>query len=341
MSTSPTTRERTTSDEPDGAGPSPSRIVLVILGLSAALSVVLVAFAWPNVASEPRQIPVVVSGPAEVTETLEARMEEALGEDAVDLTEVADLREAEAAVLEREAYGALVLGPEGGEMVIASAASPVVAQGLQQIAAAVPPEMGGPLAVRDLVALPERDARGMGLPSAVLPLLLAGYASGVVAALHLRGRVAVQLAAIAGVAAISGLSFAGIMQGWFESLGGNYWANSGVLALGIAAVGVTVAGLYRLWGLKGSIGMVVAMVLLGNPLSGAMSAPEMLPAGWGAFGQLLPPGALVSALRSVAFFDGAGSVQPWIVLSAWVAAGLLLILFAPSREPEASSRQQM
>jgi hypothetical protein len=66
------------------------------------------------------------------------------------------------------------------------------------------------------------------------------------------------------------------------------------------------------------------MMLLGNPLSGLTSAPEMLPSGWGALGQLLPPGAAGTALRSVSFFDGAGAGQSFVVLSCWLVAGLAL-----------------
>jgi hypothetical protein len=61
-----------------------------------------------------------------------------------------------------------------------------------------------------------------------------------------------------------------------------------------------------------------------QPAFGLASAPEMLPSGWGAPGQLLPPGAAGTALRSVAFFDGAGAGRPLLVLSCWFVGGLLL-----------------
>jgi hypothetical protein len=67
------------------------------------------------------------------------------------------------------------------------------------------------------------------------------------------------------------------------------------------------------------------VVLLGNPLSGLASAPELLPSGWGTLGQLLPPGATGTLLRSVSWFDGAGAGTPLLVLSTWCLAGLLLI----------------
>jgi hypothetical protein len=75
----------------------------------------------------------------------------------------------------------------------------------------------------------------------------------------------------------------------------------------------------------GGIGLaVLAVFLLGNPLSGLTSAPELLPQPWGAVGQFLPPGAGGSLLRSVAFFDGAGAAVPAWVLAAWAGVALLL-----------------
>jgi len=55
------------------------------------------------------------------------------------------------------------------------------------------------------------------------------------------------------------------------------------------------------------------------------SAPEMLPAGWGAFGQFLPPGAAGQALRSAAYFDGAAAGGHLLVLGAWAVLGALLV----------------
>jgi hypothetical protein len=94
-----------------------------------------------------------------------------------------------------------------------------------------------------------------------------------------------------------------------------------LLALAMAAA---VAGLGTLLGAGGIVLAVLVVFLLGNPLSGLTSAPELLPQPWGAVGQLLPPGAGGTLLRSVAFFDGAGAATPAWVLGAWAAGGLLL-----------------
>lgn len=84
--------------------------------------------------------------------------------------------------------------------------------------------------------------------------------------------------------------------------------------------------MHGLLGLPGLGLTALVMVVLGNPLSGGSSAPQMLPAGWGAFGQWLPPGAGITALRGVAFFDGAGSGMAFAVLGGWLLLGLVLTL---------------
>lgn len=301
------------------------RVLGLALGVAVLLGLVITAFAWPNVNSAPRGIPVGVVAPPQVAGQLGDRLAAAAGEDAFEISVLADQDAAEQAIRDREVYGAILLGPDGGRMLTATAASPAVASALGQLAANVPAEAGGPLQVTDVVPLPDDDPRGVGLGSAVLPIVIGGIASGALSCLQIVGR-GRRLATVLAVAVGGGLVLTLVMQTWFSALAGSFWANAGVLALGICAIGTTIVGLHRFLG-TAAIGLVAAvMVLLGNPLSGAMSAPEMLPAGWGALGQVLPPGATATALRSVGWFDGAGSTGAFIVLGCWIAAGLLLTL---------------
>ncbi|MGH3316348.1 MAG: hypothetical protein ACRDO0_09420, partial [Nocardioidaceae bacterium] len=223
---------------------------------------------------------------------------------------------------DREVYGALVVGPAGVEMLTASAASPVVAQMLGQVAGRLDPAAGPPT-VTDVVPLPADDPRGAGLAAGSLPLVLGGIAAAAVLTLRVQGT-GRRLVGALGFAVAGGLAITGILQFWLGSLDGSYWTNSAVVALAIGATATFVLALERLFGFVGlGLGAAV-MMLLGNPLSGIASAPELLPAGWGTFGQLLPPGAAGTALRSVAFFDGAGAATPLLVLGCWLAGGLVL-----------------
>lgn len=298
--------------------------------VAVLLTVLVAAFAWPALNAAPHGVDLAVVAPAPVAEQIEAQLASGAGEDAFDVTVLPDRAAAEQAIRDREVYGALVVGPEGGEALVASAASPAVAQVLTQLAAGIPEAAGGPLPVTDVVPLPQEDPRGVGLAVGLLPLIVGGLALGVLTLLRVTGRWARPTVLVVG-ALVAGFVTVGLLQGWLGALDGNYWTTSLVAALTILAIGATVAGLHSLLGMAGvGLGALV-MVVLGNPLSGVSSAPELLPAGWGALGQWLPPGAGATAMRSVAFFDGAGSGMALLVLAGWALLGLVLGLLPERR----------
>jgi hypothetical protein len=313
--------------EPSSPAPVPTpwpRIAAVVGLLTAALCVLIIAFAWPAARSEPRDVPLVVAGPEPAAAQVEARLEQADG-DAFDVTHVADWDAAVAAIEDRDAYGAIVVDADGTEVLTASAASAVLAQGLEQLASSMASEAAGPNAPRvtDVVPAPADDPRGAGLAAGALPLVIGGLAGGAGMAVTVVG-VWRQFAGAFALGVTGGLAMAAIWQFWLGSLEGPYLGNAGVIGLALVASASAVIGLHALIGRPGiGIGAAV-LVLLGNPLSGLTTAPEMLPTGWGELGQLLPVGAAGSLLRSVAFFDGAEAMTPLIVLLGWVTAGFVL-----------------
>lgn len=110
------------------------------IGIGAALSLVVglivLAFAWPSVTAEPKDLPIAVAGPDESVALVESRVAES-SEGAVALERVDDREAAIAAIERRDAYGAIVLGEtptDAPEVLVASAAGPAVAQMLQGVA---------------------------------------------------------------------------------------------------------------------------------------------------------------------------------------------------------------
>jgi len=320
-------------------GHSTGHIVGAVVGLTTLLSVLLLAFAWPSSQLEPRHLPVAVAAPPEVAAQVEAGLAGAVGEEAVDVTAVATRADAVSAIEDREVYGAIVATPQGPEVLTASAGSPAVAQLLGQVGSALAAGSGAPPTVTDVAPLPEDDPRGAVFGAGSFPLVIGGIAVGAVVSLRLAGR-ASRVAATAGVTLLAGPVLVAILQYWFGALDGSYLANAGVVSLGLGAIAFTLVGLHHLFGPAG-LGLGAATVLLlGNPLSGIASAPELLPDGWSLLGQLLPPGATGTALRSTAFFDGAGASTPLLVLAGWLAAGLLLaVLPSPRRAAQPASRR--
>ena len=178
--------------------------------------------------------------------------------------------------------------------------------------------------VVDVVPADPDDPRGAALSASLLPLVLAGVAAGVLIGSARRPGLG-QAVALVVATALAGLAAVGIAQGWLGVIGGDWPTNAGVVGLTLLAIAAAVAGLRALLGNAG-LGLAgLLMVLLGNPLSGVSSAPELLPQPFGFIGQLLPPGAGGTLLRSTAFFDGSAATMPLTVLTAWAVLGLAAV----------------
>src|SRR6266508_2040173 len=297
-------------------------VVAVVALLTTVLTVLLIAFAWPAARSKARDVPIGIAGPAAAVAPVSTALKQ---NDAFELHVYGDRAAAVTAIEDREVYGAIVAGPAGPEMLTASAGSPAIAQILTQLAARLTADQPGakPATVTDVVPLPADDPRGAGLAAGSLPLVLGG----ILGAVLLSQLVAAGWRRIAGAfayAVAGGLALAAVQLYWIGALEGNYWADAGVISLAIGAGTITILGLEWLLGAAGFGLGAATMMLLGNPLSGVTTAPEMLPDGWSTLGRLLPPGASASMLRSVAFFDRAAITRPALVLSAWLVFGLLL-----------------
>lgn len=291
------------------------------VGMSALLALVVAAavaaFAWPSARLEPRGLPLGVVGVAP------ERLAAPAG--AFEVRRYPDEAAARAAIGDREIYGALVASRRGTALLTASAAGPAVAQLLEATFA--------PYASRviDVVPADPDDPRGIAFTSVVLPLTLVGVVAGFLAAVLLppagRATALVAWAIVAGVVAV------GVVQGWLGVIRGDWWLNATAVALVVLAIASLVAGTVSLLGHRGLALAAAVLVLCGNPWSAVSSAPELLP-GWVALtGQLLPPGAGGTLIRSTAFFDGNGFEGPGVVLLVWGALGFAGIAAATLRDP--------
>ncbi|MEU5161152.1 ABC transporter permease [Streptomyces sp. NPDC020875] len=301
------------------------RSAAVLLLVPVVVAATLWAFAWPGARTAPRELPVAVAGPAAAAEQVSRGLERRDG--AFDISRYEDEAAARTAIGNRDVYGAVVAGPDGIRLLTASAASPAVAALLREAVAAGAER---PVETVDVVPTPAADPRGGVLAASVLPLSMAGIVLAVlVTLLGLRGvRAAVTLVA---AAAGGGVVTALVTHSWLGILTGSWWGEAGAAGLTVLAVAAASAGPAALVGRAGLAAGSVLTVLIGNPFSGAASAPELLPEPMGALGALLPPGAGAQLIRSQAYFDGAASTGPLLVLTVWVALGLTAVLLGARR----------
>jgi hypothetical protein len=284
--------------------------VKAILVVPVAVALVLTLFAWPSAKVGPREVPIGVAGAPAVERALAAQ------DGKFEVHRYADDAAARAAIEDREVYGAFA----DGKLLTASAASPAITQMLTHAAS----ESGAPVEIEDVV--PATQAGGA-LAASVLPMVIAGILTGVLALLSVSGAVR-RAAMIVGGAALAGVVATTIVQTWLGVVDGVWLVDAGVLSLAVLAIAATVCGLGALFGKHGAAAGALTMIFVGNPFSAVATGPEMLPSPAGWLGQLLPPGAGGNLLRSTGFFDGAGAGGHVAVLVAWALAGLACVAIA-------------
>ena len=293
------------------------RAVPIVIALLLVQAALVLLFVVPGRSPEPHGLPVGVVGPASAQRALQSRG------DAFEVRRYAGTAAAREAIREREVYGAVV--PAEGRVLVASAASPVVAQQLREL---------GPSA-EDVVPVAAGDPRGAALNLLFLPLMIACFPLAVLLG-RMRLRPARMLGGTLAFSALSGLALTALLRA-MDALPGPYLAVSAVVALVVAAVALTAAGLFRVLGPAGLGVAALLFVVLGNPGSGNAAAPELLPGFWRVTGQLLPPGAGGQAIRDAAYFAGHGLLGPALVLGAWALLGAALILVGRPRPHRAAA----
>ncbi|MFB1296117.1 ABC transporter permease [Mycobacterium sp. pW049] len=311
----------------------------IVVAVTTLLALVAIAFALPAARSGPHDVPIGVAGPqAAGGQTAHVLDQKAPGAFAVTYyPSEAALREA---IGNRDVYGGIALPAQPGTepaLLIATGASPMVAQMLTQLGAQFGQQTGMPLRIQDLAPPGARDSRGAGVAASALPITLAGILPAIALVLVLRTEIWMRLATALVFSAVAGVTIAVLLRFVLGSVDQNFWGVSAGLTLGVAAALLTVLGLGSLFGRAGlALGAALAL-LVGNPLSGLASAPEMLPAGWGALGQFLPQGATATLLRSTASFAGAGASTAVVVLTCWAVAGTAMIVVAALRRQNSSA----
>ncbi|MBX3117044.1 MAG: hypothetical protein KF808_06845 [Cryobacterium sp.] len=314
-------------------------VVGIGIALAALVAVIVLAFAWPSVTAEPKDLPIAISGPSQAVDGAKAAVEQ-MQPGAIAFKQL-DSREAAVDAIEsREVYGAIVLG-QSPEVLTSSAASTVVTQMLSAVAAnleegvnaqaaAAAQAAGAPTApphidvpVTDVVPLADTDPRGTGLAAALFPLVLGGMIGGIAISIVIGGALR-RVSAVLVYAVVGGFTLPAILQGWFGALQGDYLLNSAAFALTLAAIASAITGFAGLLGRAGVALGAVTILLIANPISAAVFPKEFILQPWGDVGQWFPPGAASTLLRNLSYFPSADVLFPWLVLAGWTVVGLLL-----------------
>ena len=108
--------------------PSIGQALLAAVFAAAIVSVILLAFSWPTVTSDPKDLPIAAVGDEKQIDQITENAPEGM----LDLKKVDSRAEAEQLIRERDVYGAFVIG-DAPEILTSTAASPAVAQQLNAV----------------------------------------------------------------------------------------------------------------------------------------------------------------------------------------------------------------
>lgn len=301
------------------------KLLGILLGVPVVLLLMLLAFLVPSLNSGAEDLPLAVGGPAQATSQITG----ALGKQspgAFETTQYDTAADARQAVADREAIGAVSVTDAGVEIVYASGAGSPYAPLLQQIGAALEAQ-GQTVSYDDVAPLTEEDPTGSAIGILGLPLVFGGNISAILLITLLKNHPRVRLIGGVLMSITGGVATAAVLQYGFGVIDGDLVLTAAALSLGIAAIGMTLQGLHNLWGMAGLGVAGVLLLFFANPLAGLATGPWWLPAPWGTIGEILPIGAAGTAIRSAAFFDGAGSGTAFLILGCWTLAGFLLSAF--------------
>ncbi|MEV6121254.1 DUF3533 domain-containing protein [Streptomyces sp. NPDC052077] len=286
-------------------------------------------------APEPHRVPMVLVAPQAVEGRLVARLNALPGEP-VHITAVADRAEVRSRLLERRTDAALIVEPAAttDTLLVASAGGPSAADAATKIVAGIESAEDRRFVVRDIRPPAAGDSRGLSSFYLVLSWTIGGYLAA--SALNMAAgskrptlrRSLVRLMAMVPYALVSGIGGAIIVGPVLDCLPGGFWELVGIGTLVVFASGAVGVALQSLAGTVGLGLTILIFTILGNPSSGGVYPPSLLPPFWRAIGQALPPGAGTTVVRNTVYFDGHGTSGAYWVLAFWAVGGVVVAIAA-------------
>jgi hypothetical protein len=241
--------------------------------------------------------------------------------------------EADAALADRQVYAVLASdeATNGLRLTVAGGAAPGVAD---LVTMTIKAATDAPLAVDDAHPPAPHDPRGLTPFYLVLGWLLGGYLAATALAVILgtvprnAARLGMRLAAFALFAALLGLAGVLLVNGGYGIWSGHaltLWLAGTLVVFAAAAL---TAALESWVGLVGTGLAMLGLFVLGNPGSGGVYAPELLPGFFRDLHRWLPTGQATDLVRAIEYFGSRATTAPILWLAGYAAGGLVLLLGA-------------
>jgi hypothetical protein len=307
------------------------RLLLVAIAAAIAGTLLVLSFAYADHDPRPHDVSVAVVGPPAAAARLRAGLDHALPGGFTVVREPSATA-ARTALRAQRIRGALVLGSGSGHptatVLTAGAAGLTLQQAVSGALTGAAHAAGAThVAADDVAPLPSGDHAGLASFVLELGLLVPSVlGSAALYLVGLRSRLWWRVAAAALFAVLLGGLGTLVLTVGFGALTGGGVAVFGIAVLGALAFVLSVGAAQATFGLPATGLMALVLIFVGNAVSGGSVPTGMLPDGYRQISPWLPNGAIVHALRAVAYFGGRGLGQPLLALGIWAGGALLLLL---------------
>jgi hypothetical protein len=238
---------------------------------------------------------------------------------AFDVRHYATEADARVALLDTDVRGVLV--PASRRILVAQALGVAPTEAVAGALGAI----ASPAAVQDVRPLPSGDRRGLSSLFTVVGTLMPSLVFGVLLSVFGRALPArVRWSAVVAYAVLAGLVVAFNVEVLVGAFDREFLGVALVVGLLALAVSAAAHGLGHLGGERGIVLAILVVLLVGLSSAGGAVTYQLEPGFYGAVSQLLPPGAALTAVRNVEYFDWAATLAPLLVLAAWAVGGLAL-----------------
>jgi hypothetical protein len=255
--------------------------------------------------------------------------------DTIKAIEYADPGAADDGLTSREVYGVLGSTPDGGLVLpTASAGAPAATEVVVQVLSAAAEQARLPLRVADEVPVADTDPRGLVPFYLAIGCVLGGYLASTALGISVGTtprtlrRAGVRIGALAVYSVVLGIAGAVIVGPVLDVWHHDLPAVAGVGMLAAFAAAMVAAAVQGWLGVLGTGLVILLLVVLGNPGSGGIYAPEFLPTWLRGMHRWNVPGLATDLVKSAVYFDRRSIGWPLIGLALWAVVALAALLAA-------------
>ncbi|MFE9688813.1 hypothetical protein [Micromonospora sp. NPDC005806] len=309
------------------------RAAALLVGTLALATAFIAAYVGALHQPTPRDLPVgVVLGDQRAQAVMAAVRART---DKIKPIEYDDAEAADDGLTAREVYAVLSSGPDNGlRLTTASAASPAAAEVVTQVFGQAARQANLPFQVGDEVPVERTDPRGLVPFYLAVGYVLGGYLASTALGLSTGTapvrlpRAGLRVAALAVYAVVLGVVGATIVGPVLDVWHHDVPAVAAVGALAVLAAAMVAAAIQAWLGLLGTGIVILLLVVLGNPGSGGIYAPEFLPGWLRGMHRWNVTGLTTDLIKSAVYFDRRSTGWALTGLAVWALAGILGLVTA-------------